>query len=153
MFAWLFGKVRVWYRDDEMIIIKYRSREGCFYVGCIDTQEGFLENRHTLGAVARSIEATSLFRNNFLTMFERLGFALKELGHDPVRTVGGRGLWFFDHSPSMLFVASLPPSRSAYQVRTRGQFARSKRLLDKVMEAAVIERVEKYKAKHNEESA
>lgn len=149
MFGWLFGKSQVWYKDGEMLIIRYRSCEGYFYIGSIDTQEGFLETKHTLGAVGRALESTALFRNNFLTMFERLGFGLKALGHDPVRTVSDRGMWFFDYAPSTLFVASLPPSRSAYQIRSCGQFARSKRANDKAVLEAVLDRVSQYRLTRN----
>ena len=144
MFGW-FSKSRIWYKSDELLIIRYRSCEGHFYIGSFDTQVDFLETKHTLEAIGRSIEATSLFRNNFLTMFERIGFALKAAGYDVARTVGDSRLWCLDRAPSTVFVTTVKPGKSAYQIRTCCQFARSKKILDQIITDAVLDQVEQIK--------
>lgn len=145
MFGW-FSKSRVWYKDEELLIIRYRSCEGYFYIGSFDTQEGFLETKHTLEAIGRTVEATPLFRNNFLTMFERLGFGLAAAGYDVARTVGDNRLWRFDRAPSTVFVTTVKPSQSAYQIRTCCQAALpGKKILDKIIGEAILEKVARLK--------
>lgn len=117
MIGRLFGKSRIWYKDDELLIIRYASREGDFYVGSFDTQEGFVETRHTLEAVARQLEHTPHFPNYFLSLFERLKFGVMHLEYPcRVPSMEPRTV-FFDRSPSMLFASSLPPFKDARTLR------------------------------------
>lgn len=138
MFGWLFGKSRVWYKDDELLIIRFKSLDGVFYIGSFDTEINFVETKDTLEAVGRMIEVQPQFRNSFFTDFERLGYCLHNLGFETTRTIGPKRAWFFERAPSTVFVSNIKPCRSAYQLRNTLFFARSKKTLDAIIERAVL---------------
>lgn len=142
MFSWLFGKSRVYFRDDEMLVIRYRSRMGSFYIGAMDTECNFVETKATLESMGRLMETQPHFQNSFFTDHERLGFCLRELGFETWRSIGDSRAWFFERSPSVMFVTTVKPRRSAYQMRNLFMFAKSKKILETLVERAVLKTVE-----------
>jgi hypothetical protein len=153
MFAWLLSRTRRFYKSDKLFIVKYLGDAGDYYIGSFDTADGHVETRHTLEAIGRTIESTIGFRDNrHLPIFERVGLALKELGYDTVRTIGAGRAWYFDRTPSTIFVCVSRPSQVVEMHCNVCYFARAKVRHDNKMADLVEDVVSEYKKSKAEES-